>query len=170
MKIVSSCCRAEMRVDGGTDFIGSDEIRTQWNVCKKCGEPCDRIDLDAPIQIIIKGSLCSLNDYILKERANKYIGAKIKKDNTNFVLKQLPNIKIDHKIDIEFNWYCKNKRKDPDNICFARKFILDAMVLKGIIKNDGWKNIGSFKDNFYVNKEEMIELRITKSDEEQMGW
>lgn len=53
---------------------------------------------------------------------------------------------------IEFNWYCANKKQDPDNIAFQQKFILDGMVKAGLIENDGWKQIRKLAHNFEVDK------------------
>ena len=52
----------------------------------------------------------------------------------------------------KFTWYRKNRRTDPDNIAFAKKFLLDAMEEVGIIDNDGWKNVAGFIDDFFVDK------------------
>lgn len=56
-------------------------------------------------------------------------------------------------IDLHFKWYVPSKRKDKDNIAFAKKFILDGMLQAGLIENDGWKQIGNFTDTFVVDKE-----------------
>lgn len=39
-----------------------------------------------------------------------------------------------------------------DNIAFAKKFILDALVKKGVLKDDGWKWVKGFTDEFFVDK------------------
>lgn len=115
-------------------------------------------------KIVIQGSFCSLNEYINKERTNRFIAAKIKKDNTNLALIQLPNdLYFDKPISLTFNWFVKNKRKDPDNVAFSKKFVMDAIVKKGIIKNDGWNDIVSFRDNFFIDKEERVEVIIHTS-------
>jgi len=38
---LSKCCNAKVKLGGTPDFIGSDEICTVYNVCTKCGQPCD---------------------------------------------------------------------------------------------------------------------------------
>ncbi|MEA3324110.1 MAG: hypothetical protein U9Q37_03085 [Euryarchaeota archaeon] len=53
-------------------------------------------------------------------------------------------------ISISIIWYEKNRRRDPDNIRAGVKFILDGMVLAGVIKNDGFSNIASIQDQFCV--------------------
>jgi Holliday junction resolvase RusA-like endonuclease len=54
---------------------------------------------------------------------------------------------------IEFTWYEANRRRDPDNIVAGKKFILDALVKVGAIKNDNMTWILGFEDKFVVSKE-----------------
>jgi len=54
---------------------------------------------------------------------------------------------------IAFIWIEKDKRRDKDNIEAGKKFILDALVSSGIIKNDGWGEVDLGKPEFAVNKE-----------------
>ena len=116
------------------------------------------------MKLIIKGELTDLNTYINAERSNRFMGAKIKKDNTIKVYwackeQKLKKIKIP--VDMNYKWYCKNKRKDKDNISFARKFIQDGLILAGILENDGWENIYGFSDEFYIDaKNPRIEVNI----------
>lgn len=37
----STCCKAEVRIDGIPDFLGSKEVCTVSFICRKCGRPCD---------------------------------------------------------------------------------------------------------------------------------
>ena len=48
-------------------------------------------------------------------------------------------------------WQEANKRRDPDGLIVAKKFILDALVQSKIIPNDGWSEIAGFTDEFVVN-------------------
>lgn len=60
--------------------------------------------------------------------------------------------KITKPVTIRFRWIEKNSRRDMDNIAFAKKFILDALVKKGVLQDDGWKWVRGFKDEFYIDK------------------
>jgi len=44
----------------------------------------------------------------------------------------------------------KNRRRDPDNILGAVKFIMDGLVAAGVIENDGWKHVLSLEFEFRV--------------------
>jgi len=108
------------------------------------------------MKLILPGNLTDLNTYINAERTNRFRGAKIKKDETERVYWECKKQKlklIDHEQILTFYWYCKDMKKDPDNIAFAKKFILDGMRDAGVLKNDGWKQITGFYDMFFVDKE-----------------
>lgn len=65
------------------------------------------------------------------------------------------------RIDLDITWYCKNKRKDKDNIAAGIKFILDGLVKAGTIENDGWKQVNNFSHSFKVDKDNpRVEVEI----------
>jgi len=112
--------------------------------------------------LTIQGSLTDLNTYIDAERSNRYNGAKIKKENTELCLWQIKGKleRIDKQVEVICTWYTKDLKKDPDNVAFAKKFILDAIVKAGILKNDGRKQIKGFRDRFEVDKRERVEIEL----------
>lgn len=120
------------------------------------------------MKLTIQGSFTDLNTYIGKERTNKFIGAKIKKENTENVMWQIKGKKLPdnilYPIDIDFIWHIKNKKKDLDNIVFAKKFILDGLVNAGFIIGDGLNQIKSFSDNFIIDQNECVEIFISNKD------
>jgi len=100
--------------------------------------------------IFIPDTLTSCNEYISAERTNKYLAAKIKKIETERVRWAcfgVPPVE-DYPVHIAFMWLCPNKRLDPDNIAFARKFILDGLQKAGVLKDDSWNYINGFSDTF----------------------
>lgn len=55
---------------------------------------------------------------------------------------------------LNYCFYESNRRRDKDNIAaIAHKFIQDALVQCDIIPDDGWANIESFSDSFFVDKD-----------------
>ncbi|EOH43285.1 RusA family crossover junction endodeoxyribonuclease [Enterococcus faecium] len=109
-------------------------------------------------QLLIEGELTALNEYINAERRNRHIAAKIKKDETGYC--QDVAEKIDLKLQetdfpcaLIITWYVKNKRKDADNIAFAKKFILDGLVEAGVLPNDNRKYVQGFMDIVKEDKE-----------------
>ena len=112
--------------------------------------------------ITIPHILPSLNEYINADRSNKYAGAKIKKNATELCTWSFLGKSWHGKIHLHFKWYVKNRKKDPDNIAHAKKYILDGMVQAGSIANDGWSQIAGFQDSFFVDKNERVEIEITE--------
>lgn len=109
----------------------------------------------------INMKLPSLNEYIDLCRTNKYKAAKYKVDIEDAIIwfiKPMPQ--YNNPIKIHFHWIEGNKKRDLDNIAFAKKFILDAMVKAGKLKNDNRKCVTAFTDNFYYGKETKVILEI----------
>jgi Holliday junction resolvase RusA-like endonuclease len=108
------------------------------------------------VTLIIEGSLVGLNEYTKACRTNKFAGAEMKKKSeriiTYYINQQLKDVSIKGKARLAFRWYEANKRRDLDNICFAKKFILDALVSNKIIETDGWKGVVGFTDEFFIDK------------------
>lgn len=118
------------------------------NLC----EYSERITCEIPFR------LPSLNEYIRACRSNKYEGYRMKADVEKDIIWFINNIpKFENPVIIEFTWIEENKRRDLDNIAFAKKFILDALVKAGKLKNDNRRNVTAFRDYFdYSNKSKVI--------------
>jgi Holliday junction resolvase RusA-like endonuclease len=109
----------------------------------------------------IQMRLPSLNEYINACRANRFQGSKMKKGlerDIGVFLARLPEFV--HPVRIHFHWIEENHRRDLDNICFAKKFILDAMVKAGKLKDDNRKCVTAFTDTFSYDKESKVILEI----------
>lgn len=109
--------------------------------------------------VIPLDQLPSLNQHDNANRGNRFGGASMKKKATNhcsIFIKKAINQGFELKTkpsDFTFTWYAKDRRTDKDNLAFAKKYIFDAMVNVNLIENDGWKQIGNWKDVFEVDKE-----------------
>ena len=115
--------------------------------------------------LVIDHQLEGLNSYTKANRANRYAGAKMKKDMEDLISwcinSQLKGIHFNGTVEISFTWVEPNRKRDLDNIAFAKKFILDALVKNGIIESDGWKGVCGFTDSFKVDKERpRVEVEI----------
>ena len=109
--------------------------------------------------------LPSLNEYIRVCRANPFQASKFKRDledEISFYLSELP--RFEHPIKISFHWIENNKRRDLDNVAYAKKHILDAMVKAGKLKDDNRKCVTAFTDTFSYEKEAKVILEITEED------
>lgn len=122
----------------------------------------------AVYRVVIPFKLPSCNEYINECRRNKYAGAKMKKEIDKIIgyyLIKLP--KFGKPVKIHFHWVEGNKRRDLDGICFAKKFILDAMVKMNKLKDDNRKCVTAFTDTFeYADKSKVI-LEIEELENEE---
>lgn len=113
-------------------------------------------------KVTIPMKLPSLNEYINACRTNKYMANSLKKKTQEIVgwyLKKLPEFK--NPVRIKFIWVSKKKdRRDLDNICFAKKFILDALQEIGKISNDNRKCVVGFSDVFEIGANYEVRLEI----------
>lgn len=117
-------------------------------------------------RLIIPLKLPSLNQYINECRRNRYAGANMKSKVENDIaiyINKLPIYK--NPIKIKFCWVENNKRRDLDNVCFAKKFILDAMVKCGKLKNDNRNYVNGFTDTFKYDSVAKVILEIEEEND-----
>lgn len=113
------------------------------------------------ITIEIPMKLPSLNEYINLCRENKFKAAKFKKNieaDIGLFIGSLPT--FTNPVKIHFHWVEGNKRRDYDNIAFAKKFILDTLVKRGKLKDDNRKCVIGFTDSFEYGEETKVILMI----------
>ncbi len=117
---------------------------------------------------IIDAKLPSLNEYQEKCRANRYAGAKMKKDIEDVILwsiRTAANKGTLHKVtaypvQVAIEWHEKDKRRDIDNIQSAAKFILDAMTKSNLIKDDGRKYISQVTPRVIDDTKTFVKVKI----------
>lgn len=114
-----------------------------------------RLDLEYP----------SLNEYIQAERSNRFKGAKLKKDYTEATQMMVARYRgaVKSKADIHFEWHT-SRRVDPDNLDFARKFILDGLVRVGVLIDDNQKYIGRLSSEVVKDKQGYVIVVIKEQD------
>ena len=114
-------------------------------------------------KLIIPGELPGLNEIISisKEHWAKYAEEKHNRTEEIAYLARSQIKKKYKKVDLTFTWYCKDKRRDKDNIIAGQKFILDGLVAAGVIENDGWRQVGNILHYFKIdNKNPRVEILI----------
>lgn len=113
--------------------------------------------------LVLPFELPGLNETIAASKAHWSAYAREKKLYTDIVAFFARKLKpIRGRVRIDFVWYCRDKRRDPDNIAAGgRKIVLDGLVAAGRLEGDGWRQIAGFSDSFTVDKENpRIELTI----------
>lgn len=107
----------------------------------------------------------TLNEYIDCERGSTIAAAAMKKKCTEHVMVQCIEQGIPPvagKVDLLFEWH-SSTRHDPDNVAFAKKFILDGLQLAGVLENDNRKFIGTMADEIIQDDEDYVVLHITEN-------
>lgn len=122
-------------------------------------------------KLVIPRTLPGLNEYITAERTSKYKGAAMKRTSQQLVVacaKQQLRGFHPERVTMRYKFYERDRRRDKDNISsFARKVIQDGLVAAGTIKNDGWGEIESYDDKFFVDKKcPRIEIEIEEIEGE----
>lgn len=77
----------------------------------------------------------------------------MKRKAQKLIESQLPRIRLQTPIYIEYAFFCPNAKKDLDNISgFFHKVFQDAMVERGLIPDDGWRHIKGYSDRFFIDR------------------
>lgn len=117
------------------------------------------------MKFIIPGLLPGLNEYINAERRNRHAAAKMKRDTERVIgmiaRSQHRRAHFTKPVFMRYLWVEKNRKRDFDNVAFAKKFIQDAFVHAGILEGDGQRHIVGFTDSFSVDpKNPRVEIEI----------
>ena len=108
----------------------------------------------------------SMNEYINECRKHRYAGGRMKKqveEDIGWFINKLPVLKPPVKI--HFHWIEGNRKRDLDNIMWARKFILDAIVKQGKLPDDSAKYVKGFLDTFDYSTEWKVIMTIEEDVE-----
>lgn len=100
----------------------------------------------------ISGLLPGANDFMGKKSRWAYTAIKKEWGEAIGLYILLAKIQPMNRVSISFTWWERNRKRDPDNIMVAQKFILDALVTRQILTNDGWNAIASLHHTFYEDK------------------
>lgn len=99
--------------------------------------------------------LPGLNEYIEACKGNKYHAAAIKRYTERDIALCVKG-RVTEPVHVTFVWLEPNYRRDKDNVCFAKKFILDALQKKGVLPNDNNRWITGFTDEFVYGEGEGV--------------
>lgn len=115
--------------------------------------------------VFVLGKLPALNDYIDACRANKYRGSRLKKSTEQMIYVQTLELpKITKRVKFKFTWFEETKKRDPDNVAFAKKFILDALQQNGKLQNDNATFVHGFEDHFVYGDGQGVLIEIEEVD------
>lgn len=106
----------------------------------------------------------TLNEYIDCERGSTIAAAAMKKKCTEQVKEQCLSQQTESvkgKVDLLFEWH-SSTRHDPDNVAFAKKFILDGLQAAGVLENDNRRFIGTMADEIVNDDDDFVIVHITE--------
>lgn len=67
-------------------------------------------------------------------------------------------------VNVHILWKVKGNRKDPDNVSHGIKYILDGLVLAGVLHDDSRKQVNSIKHDFeYGCKVDSVEVVLEET-------
>ena len=116
---------------------------------------------------VIDEKLPGLNQVLDANRANRIMGAKLKREVQDEI-GQYIRIALMHgdlvppgcQVTISITWHEKTKRRDVDNIQSAQKFILDAMVEQGVLEDDSRKYVTQIYHLIVDDKRDYVEVYV----------
>lgn len=105
--------------------------------------------------------LPGLNEYTDECRKNKYAADSFKKGVEDRIIATAGlHGEVTEPSHVTFVWLEPTRRRDKDNVAFAKKFILDALQKKGVLPNDNNRWITGFTDEFVYGEGEGVIVTI----------
>lgn len=114
------------------------------------------------MRFFINYSFPAWNEYINAERANKYLAAKIKREEKEFIGWTVKDrYKGNYPVTLTVRPHFNSKRRDLDN--FRLKGLIDGLVAAGVIKNDNLNCIDKIVIEAVFSDEIGVEIEIKES-------
>lgn len=110
----------------------------------------------------IKQRLPGQNKIIEKAKQAPEVYSSFKKEHTQIVADYigLAGIEPVEALALTVIFCEKNRHRDPDNIMAGVKFILDGLVLAGIIKDDRWRHVWAVESRVVKAPASMVRVAI----------
>ena len=105
--------------------------------------------------LVIPGQLPGLNEYTAANRGSRYSGNRMKHTSETDIMwaaKAARLAPVEGACRMVFDWFEPDRRRDLDNVAFAKKFILDALVKVRVLADDGRRFVTGFEDRFHVDE------------------
>jgi len=117
----------------------------------------------------IEERLPGLNEYTSACRAHWSNGARMKRRIEESIVWYIKAARArgmlrptTARVVLHIEWHESDMRRDVDNIVFAKKFILDALQLAGIIPNDNRKHVAGVYDEIVDDDCDYVRVRLNE--------
>ena len=113
----------------------------------------------------ISGRMTGANEYIRELNSDRNAGNRIKRRETDRAAwsaraAHMPT--FFRPVQVSFLWVEPNRRRDLDNVAFAKKFVLDGLVRAQVIANDTAACVTALHDRFAYDREHpRVEVTVT---------
>lgn len=105
-------------------------------------------------RIIIPGRLVGLNEYTRACRSHWSRGSRLKRQQTELVAwyaRAAGAHGHEGPVEVTCEWHERDARRDLDNVAFAAKFVLDGLVMAGVIAGDDQAHVTGIEHRFLVS-------------------
>lgn len=122
----------------------------------------------------IEMQLPGLNEYTQANRTHAQAGGRFKKQTEADIMlficlaKRRGELRpVDYPVTLKIEWQEATRKRDPDNIVSAKKFILDALVSGGILPNDTQRYIKGFTERIIKSDAARVKVTLIPADDQQ---
>lgn len=122
----------------------------------------------AEYTVVVPGEMPGMNEIIAAAKSHFGAYATMKTTYTHAVAwaakaARVPRLR---RAMVFCHWLVKDQRHNPDNIQAAIKFVLDGLVVAGVLPNDGWRQIEGIGHAFDVDPDNpRVEITIIEAEE-----
>lgn len=113
--------------------------------------------------------LPSLNEYVDMCRESRYGANTFKRTLEAAIICHIRKARVrpvTSPVRVRFVWYEATRKRDKDNVSFAKKFILDALQKAGILPKDDNRYIAGFSDEFIYHSGQRVVVELEEKDAE----
>lgn len=105
-------------------------------------------------KLTVPGEFPGMNEIVAASKAHPMAYANMKDEHTEAVewVAKAARVPTMERVEVHCHWVTKNRRRDPDNIAAAAKFVLDGLVKAKVLPSDGWRHVAGIKHTFATDR------------------
>lgn len=117
--------------------------------------------------IIAPAPMPGANEIIAASKSHYARYASMKRTHTDAVAwaARAARVPAMQRATVHCRWIEPHRRRDPDNITGAVKFVLDGLVTAGVLPNDGWRHVAGIGHSFGVDRDNpRVEITVIETE------